>query len=191
MIIPVGYAQVNLKFEGASVPTGAEMTFGLTDLGGDQPIEVAAAVETAWDVANMGQFQAVTIALRNILVKFGPNEDGPSAELGVNYPGTVAGAGVAPSECALIKKITLAGGRKNRGRMFMPGLRDTDIDQSGSLDGNVQSDLQDSWVAFKTSLEGATYTMTLLHTNPADTPTEITTLEVDSVSATQRRRLRR
>jgi len=51
MIIPSGYAQVNLIFSGSDVPTGAQMTFGVNNQGSDLTAGAIAAEVIAQAVA--------------------------------------------------------------------------------------------------------------------------------------------
>lgn len=194
MIIPDGYAQVNLKFGGAAAPTGAEMTFGVdvTGFTGD-PLDAATAVANAWNVEDMPEQQVDGIELQGVLVKFGPNATGPSAELGVSIPGTVSQDGSPPMVSALISKTTAFGGRAGRGRMFMPGVPEQSVNEAGALGDTYVGNLQGAATAFAANMVLADLPPVLLHAegSPISTPTPVTNFVVQTQSATQRRRNRR
>lgn len=120
---------------------------------------------------------------------------GPSTGGGATYeaPRSVVGTAdplALPNNCAfLIKKITELGGRRGRGRMYLPPfvIDEADVDQNGMLSGATQASLQ-ALVDDAFPLEG----LRLFHDDtpsPID-PTVITALLVDRQIATQRRRLR-
>lgn len=112
-----------------------------------------------------------------------------------------------PNVAALIHKRTARGGRRGRGRMYLPWcLADADVDEAGVVLGATQVLLQTQCTNFLGHLTAGTGAMTfaaamvLLHspsgddvsspTTPGD-PNTVTTLTVDSLVATQRRRLNR
>ena len=91
----------------------------------------------------------------------------------------------------LIKKSTLVGGRKGRGRMFVPGAVDGFVSPSGVLDPSYRDSLQtavENMVAAILGLTGING-ITLFHEEEvAGSP--IIALTVDNRVATQRRRMR-
>lgn len=193
MEIPVGFLQANFRFGGPGYPLGAECTMGFdhTAFVGD-PQDAADFLFTTW-AATIGQYQVTDCYLTGVLVKYGPNSTGASAEATGTDPGVLADD---PSPCAvswLVKKVTLLGGRAGRGRMFIPG-----IGEAASLDGGVilaaaKNAMQTECDDFLTAVNGADLTPVLLHGagSPIATPTPITSLVVDATVATQRRRQRR
>lgn len=189
MIIPVGYAQANLRFGGAALPRGAEVTLGL-DFSAfvGTTAELAQAVADAWEASMLDQ-QSTAITLESVLVKKGPNATGQSAEVFPGTAGTVAAATTSPQVSILVKKVTALGGREGRGRFYMPGYTEADIGADGSLDSTDLDSLQTDADAFHAALLAADIEPVLLH-NSATTPTEILSFQVDSTVATQRRRLR-
>ena len=191
--IPTGFSQVNLKFTGVSVATGAEVTFGVdngTDLA---PEAIAAIVIDALDVGGLVSLMVQDCDLTSVLVKNGPTATGPSAEVGATLTGEFAGDGTPPNTSVLARKNTAFGGRAGRGRMYWPGLPDTKVSGTGLLDGTWLSNWQDLMTAFLFSLTSGDIDMVVLHGagSPLSTPTPVTSIAVDSKVATQRRRLRR
>lgn len=194
MRIPAGFAQVNFRFTGTAAPTGAEMTFGVELLdGGMDPTDVGARAVDAWVTAGFQQFQSDQISLTQALCKFGPNDTGPSAEVAVTRPGTDTGSPVSPNVSVLLQKRTALGGRRGRGRCYLPGVPESQILGDGSLVGAWFDDLVDSCTAFVVDLALGDIPMVLLHAEDSGviTPNTVTSFAPSSTAATQRRRLRR
>lgn len=194
MEIPIGYAQVNLKFTGAAVPTGAEMAFGI-DVSGtsDTPEEIGTAIAGAWTTALLPADQVTDIRLVSVLVKFGPNLTGPSAEVPVLIIGESTDDSVPPNTSLLIRKITSDGGRAGRGRFFMPGISEEAVGGSGVIETANVEDYQEHWEDFAGLLALGDVPLVVLHTagSPITTPSPVTSLIVEDRVATQRRRNRR
>jgi hypothetical protein len=194
MEIPVDFAQVNLVFGGLSCPTGAEITLGLEigDYAGS-PTNAAEDVKDAWDVANINTLQVVTCELRETRVKFGPNATGPFGLNTTVIAGTDGSPGVSPNTAFLIHKVTNLGGRAGRGRCYLPGVDETQIDDSGDIDSTLTDAMTAAWAVFKTQLEAGNLNPTLLHAvdSPIDSPTPITEFVCDGIAGSQRRRMRR
>lgn len=192
MLIPGGYGQVNLKFSGASVPFGAQMTWGFQDTLSDDAAAEATIIANIWNAALLDNLQTTTIALTSVLVKHGPNSTGDSAEVGVSIPGLEVGVGTSPAVALLIKKNTATGGRQGRGRMYMPGLPEIHVETSGAYDASQLAVAQTRFTDFLGDLDAAGLPMVLLHAGPGSEPEPYTVLglSVDSRVATQRRRNR-
>lgn len=99
---------------------------------------------------------------------------------------------VAPSNCALlVKKNTALGGRRGRGRMFVPAfnLGAENITPTGGVES--LSVIQGWWSAFYTNVATDALTPELvLHHSDGAPGTALTGLTVDGVLATQRNRMR-
>lgn len=194
MIIPVDFAQVNLRFAGDALPTGAEMVFGvnLTGFAGG-PLDAANDVATAWTDANMDALYVGDVELRSVLVKFGPNTTGAFAETFVSVPGIGANPGVTPNTALLVKKATEVGGRQGRGRMFQPGVPSNQVDDDGNVKPGFLGTANSNYGDFLSKIAADQLPMALLHNegSPTAAPFEVTSLTPGAVLATQRRRLRR
>lgn len=106
--------------------------------------------------------------------------------------GTGGGTGTVLNSAILIRKNTAAGGRKNRGRMFFPpfNLEELSIAISGVLAPAFTASVQillDDWHEDLSVFEAPPW---LFHSDPADAPTPITSFSIQSLAATQRRRMR-
>jgi len=194
VIIPVDFAQVNLKFTGSALPTGAEMTFGMNTVG--NPGSVAAwadDVAGAWDDAGLVELYTGQVRLSSILVKAGPNSTGPFVEQPYDFLGTAANPAVTANTSMLIRKVTDTGGRQGRGRFFLPGVPEGKVDPDGTFDSGYLDSAVADWESFLGKLGTDQLPMALLHGDgsPVATPHEVLDLSPATQAATQRRRLRR
>ena len=191
MFIPVGYVNVQFLFLS---PNGR---LGLTAVGAEA---LGLAVENAQDAwgrwagsdfwENMDSDWNL-VGCRLIVGASDPSEP-VTIEWVETAPGGNAGAASPPNTAMLVKKGTSRGGRKGRGRMFVPGLPADYVADTGFLAG-VQGVLNDQFntlmTGLKTDLNDAE--LVLLHSEPGDgDPDVITSFTVDNMVATQRRRLR-
>lgn len=97
-----------------------------------------------------------------------------------------------PQNCVLVKKRTALAGRTGRGRMYLPSwfIIESQVDNIGVILPAAVTAVQGWMDAWKASVFAAGMTHVLLHDNPALTPNGVTSLQVQSTIATQRRRLR-
>jgi len=109
----------------------------------------------------------------------------------VPYGGSGSGDREPPNCSAIIRKQTAAGGRKNRGRIYMPSgvLQAAQVDGAGVIDSAVVTGLNTQWENLRVALVAADYVPYLFHSD-ATAPTVITGFSAESLLATQRRRLR-
>lgn len=188
MIIPVGYAHVQHFFGGAGLPNGAAITYGVSGFGETDPEAVALQMHLDLSTNWSSQWSS-QIRLEETRVKFGPNATGPFG----SHVEQVAGTGntaMAPNNTALlIEKRTQLGGRSGRGRLYMPGLVESVVGPAGDIDPASLAIYQTTAEAWLVDIETTQTGMFLFHAASSD-PTRVTSLTVDPVAATQRRRMR-
>lgn len=189
MLIPEDYAQVNLQFTGTGVPFGAECTFGVFAGIVTSPTAIADAVAASTSDAVLESLYVDEVTLSNIHVKVGPNDTGASTDRVTLQPGTHSGAPGHAGASFLIKKMTNLGGRKGRGRMYLPGIAEESIITGGLMDGAFISAASTVLDDFLEALDTYEIPMQLLHSD-ATVPTVVVSLVGDSRAATQRRRQR-
>ena len=193
MIIPTGFAQANYRFTGSAVALGAEVTMGYIVTGwGGSASEAAVELAGLWNSSNMDNLHAPNVILSEVEVKFGPNATGESGLWSGAIPGTASGVADSPNTSLLVKKITGAGGRAGRGRMFIPGAPAEKISEAGTLDvtwAGLMDGVLSGWYEDQGLAALLPY---LLHSegSPISAPTLITSFTLDRKVATQRRRLR-
>lgn len=205
-IIPPGYGQVTIPISHGSVARDAAIVFGV-DMNA-QPGSVGLANKILTDFTS--EFaavidDAVTIGPARLAV----GQDGGESLVFIGSAtavGTSAQASMPSNVAVLLRKTSARGGRRGRGRMFLPwALSDAAVDDTGVILGGVITNLQtraDDFLNNLTLDAGATLAtpMVLLHTesgqdveNPTATglPNEVTALTVDGLIGSQRRRLAR
>lgn len=117
----------------------------------------------------------------------------PEAPLVYNYTGSDTGTGSSatdpPSSCVLVTKQTALGGRKGRGRMFLPASPSAESFDNGRLNSTYQAlvygEVSGSMANIATMLGGEPF---LLHSAVTPSPTAITGWSVSARLAVQRRR---
>lgn len=188
MRIPVNFSQVNLRFTGVVLPRGAEVTFGVFQGSGVGPASTADKVLANW-TSNLKSIQSSQITLASILVKNGPNVDGPFIELGVGTAGSDGSGIVGPQVCALIRKNTNFGGRKGRGRLYWPGVLRDDAGGDGVISGSQITAYNSAWNSFLDDMAADDAPLYLLHAD-STSPYQIASFSAQTPTATQRRRIR-
>jgi hypothetical protein len=189
MTIPAGFAQITYVYTGASVPRGAANVIGVENAGGLSIANVAIAAGEAIEpmMANLPD----SVQVNEIRVKLGPDDNGPYQVFPIVIPGVLtSGETVAPNTSFLFSKQTAMGGRKNRGRLYLPGVLEGAIGDGGDLGSSWITDLNAAAALMLASLTADGLPMYILHES-VDAPTEVTAMFVSSRVATQRRRLRR
>lgn len=185
--VPDGYAQIIYEYALTGSPHRISTTIGVSVIG--EFDTAVGEMHTAWvnaftkgSLSNAYSFVGTTGR--------GAIEDAFFPGYGIGTSGTAA---APPQVAALVKKVTSFRGRKNRGRMYLPGgvLTDAGIGDDGSLSdvarGNLQAQIDD----FRIAVDDATGagSLCILHTD-GSTPTLVQNLVVDTLTATQRRRIR-
>lgn len=191
MFIPQGYSQVNVIMGGAGLPNGAQWTFGVRNNLETDPTSIANAIAAQISASTLMTNFTNAVTINSIRVKNGPGEDGPFSEVAAVIPGTVSGSVVPPNTSLLVKKVTGQGGRRGQGRMFLPGLDESEVDGTGTVGSSRRTAVGTDLNALLLSLSGADLDMVVLHGDPGFAPLDVTALVVQTKVATQRRRLRR
>jgi hypothetical protein len=175
-------------------------TLGLDVLGASapNPAQVANLVSTAW----LNSFPAAGLSslytFIGTAVTFGPQPgDGPSAEDPTVSAGTASTSTNPPptsNVALLVKKLTALGGRRNRGRMYLPAgyVSETNIDQNGFMSEATRVGYQTKIDAFLSALvtPAPSLVPVVLHSDVALEPTVISSFAFQRQVATQRRRMR-
>lgn len=192
-VIPTGFGQVNWILGGAGLPTGAEVTCGV-NIGGfaGTATDAADALATVF-VDNILPRIVSSVQLAQTLVKFGPTATGPSGTSSTGGTGSAGGAGASSAVSALVHKNTSFGGRAGKGRMYIPGLQESDVSNAGVIDSGAAGAWATSLGAMLSDMFTADLPAVLLHGvgSPISAPTTITSFSLDPTVATQRRRQRR
>lgn len=208
-MVPLGSARITVGYGGANCPTGAVNVFGVTLLDtAATPTSIAETVKGIWNTRVLPSLTD-DILVNGVLVKFGPDDLGAFAVSSANSPGQAAGTSMPPNTAFLVTKATGLGGRRGRGRMFLPGVAEAVADDSGVISTATLQAIQPRISGVLTDLSAAGIPMVVLHSPPTvwqlvggqprrvptagavPNPTTVTALNVSNRVATQRRRLRR
>lgn len=196
LLIPTGFAQVTVPLNHVLLVREAVVTFGVDSsaAGGDYA-GLADGIMGVWDGAVAPVLDADVLA--------GPVELSVGQDGGENLSavGTVTSQGdrvissVAANTAVLVRKRTARGGRRGRGRMYVPWCTsDTNVDEAGRIAPAEVTTLQSAFAGFRTALATASADMVILHNEGSSAPGApdfVTSVSVDNIVGTQRRRLGR
>jgi len=196
MLIPVNWANwiMRYQFEGDAEAMITTMGVNVSSWGGDYA-EGLEWLSDAWLACIVGSL-AETVISGPYSLAVGQDGGDP-----ITYEYTATNAGDAPSfpmwpnTAVLVKKATASGGRRNRGRMYVPGLAIRSlVTPAGIIDPSFLADFQtnlDTFLSYVNAGTGFSATnLGVLHSEPPSAPAVITALTADNKVATQRRRLR-
>jgi len=198
--IPPGFAQVIHTFSVVNDPEPMAVT---TAVGLDNvaPAGLQAVCSAIHEVARTfhAGIAIESCSIVSTVLRYVPpgGTDPLVAEKVLALAGGNTGDALTQNTTWLFKKQTSFGGRRNRGRMFWPGVRANVVDDAGNLTSTVVAGYTVNLETYRAGVNGVTGVtdMVLLHTPAPDgslpIPTLITAIVCDRKVATQRRRLRR
>jgi hypothetical protein len=191
--IPVGFAEASLQFTflGSTKLMISSLGIDLTTGFGADQTNTDNILNTMKDALEVPLSADWNVAPFKVVY----GQDGADVTFfgtGTTDAGDAAGAALPPGNAVLVRKVTLLGGRRNQGRMFIPGVREGNTTVAGTLSGGEQTAWQTAVSAMQTNLVAlaAVDAIVLLHNEAPFDPTPIASLIVQSLTATQRRRLR-
>ncbi len=200
--IPAGYAVAALKWRCLGDPDDMISTIGLDVVSASTPTpsEVANLVSTAWLSAWPASILSNLYTFLGTDVTFGPQPgEGPSGQDVRAVVGTITTPPPASNTALLIKKLTALGGRRNRGRMYLPAgnTEEQAIDHNGMIQTAAVPVYQTRMDSFYSALVASAPTLqpVILHgptvagVAPAE-PTVMTGFSAQPQVATHRRRMR-
>ncbi len=196
MPTPPGFASVAVQIVHAGLSRPAYLTFGV-DPSATDPQSVAASISGT--MAAAGSLASVLdseTVISEVRVSLGT--DGGEDLVGGITTSITGGTGHSslPPNCAfLVHKRTARGGRRGRGRLFIPWCSsETNVDEAGIIQTAYLNTFQTAMNTWLSGLAAGSCPMVLLHdpgiTSPGP-PNVVTALTVDKLISTQRRRLGR
>jgi hypothetical protein len=201
MVTPAGFASVIESLRLAGDPIDHAVTYGLEidQLNPPTMISLLESVAGAFNSNVMPtmptQYTHVNTHIEwSVLAPPAPQLVGDRAS---SAQGGNALGGLIPQNSAyLIRKNTALGGRRHRGRMYLPGVGEASVNDNGVLTQARTEEINPAvgnWLAALRA-SAAVVDMVLLHASsplsPTPAPTAVTSLAVQPQIATQRRRLR-
>lgn len=201
LVIPPGYAQISILMTQTGDPEPYVITFGIEVAEPPLTADNLEAIMALWDTGP-GTQQAPTINFAQINAVVG--NDGDPTIINVPTPGRSAsgsGVGATQNVAYLVHKNSALGGRRHKGRMFVPGVLEGTVDTVGVVADATLTNWQTQLNSFFTNLDNTgpdpenVENMVILHStselSATPPPTVVTSLSIDRLVATQRRRLRR
>lgn len=183
-VIPPSYSRVTLEYAPGS-PMGSNIVtgFGVDTPPGDNLLD---KVHQWWD-----ESLKLRTSNKYTLLRIEARNDVSVEEQTVGATGSLTDPPAPPNTAALIRFGTGLVGRQYRGRMYLPGvLLDSEVRDDGTINDTVQASILGVMLYLKDLLDTSDYAPVILHSG-VGTPTTITSINVESTVATQRRRLRR
>lgn len=182
--IPTGYAMVRFKWQIQGDNKTQISTLGVTRSAAQDPGDAVSEINLEWRQAwNDEQFALGDLFLGCDMIYRDSSGELATVEDNTQLAGQ-ATAPTLPTNCAVpVKKVTAVGGRRNRGRMFLPAtyIPETSVDRNGGILNAFRVAWQQHMDAFLLALTAAgsfEHTPVVLHSNPLHTPTPITSFSV-------------
>lgn len=195
VILPPGFAQVLHHLSLTGDPDPMLVTYGIS-ISAPGSLAMAQALDTEFNQHIMQSYMSNKYTFFQTTLRVGQDAADPIIYEYVGTPSVgVSSSAVLPSNCAvLVRKVTAVGGRRNRGRFFLPGwLPETSADENGVINSTDLANRQTyatSWFNEINTVSGVT-DVVVLHSAAPATPTVVTSFSVQNKIATQRRRMRR
>lgn len=195
-----GYGAVSIRLTHSGMVRPAYCTFGIHPTGTD-PATMASSCMTAW-LLSVNTVMDSEVTADQCTVRYGI--DGAEDVIGTSsntVTGVVTQASPSAQVAALVRKNTARGGRRGKGRMYIPWMiSETNVDEMGTIASGSMSTYQAALTGLITQLDTGNVPMVVLHrpskpgiTHPTTpgAPNLVTSLILQSLIATQRRRLGR
>jgi hypothetical protein len=190
--IPAGFAGVLLPLKHSLLSRSAAITFGVDVTGATGTHTQICDEVLASFAATLGAVLDFDVTAGPVHMAFGQDDGSSIQEVGVNtWKLGVTQTSTPPAVAVLVRKATATGGKRGRGRFYLPWcVATTSIDEGGNVSSAALTNLQTKATAFKTQLAAtpSPTPMVLLHQVGSSTPSPVTGLSVDSRVASQRRR---
>jgi hypothetical protein len=157
-----------------------------------QEAAAAAAVKSAWETSatGLGKLHMTAYVVATYSAMDLSTTNGGISVLTSTMAGTTGGSLATNGACALLKWNGGTRSRTTRGRMYWGPLGEGQIDADGrTLAALTKTALQTACNAFISSLSGASFPLVVV-SRKSSTSTLVSTASVETVIATQRRRIR-
>lgn len=195
-IIPAGYAEVVIPHRHSALARPALIVFGV-NFGETFSDETVTSIQGAYH-DNFGPVIDNSVTIGPTYARAGQSSGDPLVFIADS---TAAGEAsrsdsLNPGQAVLMHKRTARGGRRGRGRMYVPwAIGDDSIDEVGLLSSGAVSAFNTRGAGFLADLdEGPGCPMVVLHAEGSSSPgspNEVHSLTVDPLVGSQRRRLGR
>lgn len=195
--IPAGFLEATFIFRVTGLTRDSTWSLGMDDdsFASHTPVDMATTIRSAFvasgrpyaaaNVQTGWTFKGVSVTK---MIDTGPLIGQSLSDI----VGTMTGGPVPPNSSILMNKSTDEGGRRGRGRAFLPPVHigESGIDQAGFMTAANASAITAFYDAAAVALNTAGYHWVLFHSSSPFTPTPITANPIQTQLATQRRRMR-
>lgn len=207
-VVPIGFADVTVHWSLEGDADELICTYGIDVLAPPLTSADVAVMSGPWETfwETPGTFPADYHYL-GLSVSVPTDGPGPMLlEFSTDVPGAGgSGSGVPQNTTFLVKKNTAFGGRRNRGRMYLPGVGESIVGPTGTVSGGAHGVISNGLDDLFTTLHGPgtnTADIVIFHSYPwtgdvdpgppvgFPAPTPCTSWSLDNTVASQRRRLR-
>lgn len=193
VIIPPGFAAASMEHWLGNYPRPAVTTWGLDISGASySPDELAFQFASAFN-ATISLLLDSSTTMRDARVLIG--QDGGDPVVGYSYLQQQGGRnmpGTPPALALMVDKRTNLGGRRNRGRVYLPwAINETEVSEQGGISGARIDLWQATMTSFMGELEDRDIPPVVLHgpgTTTPPPPTPVTNFIPNPTIRTQRRR---
>lgn len=185
--IPPGFADIIHHFTCPGQSGDVITTMGVSGTDLNDP-----ANHSTYAVAASELMGNLNNAVDMVSLDFVIGQDGPDDEVisfAMSASGLASGAMTPVNSAFLLQKRTGFGGRRNRGRMYLPGVSEGAVGDDGTVDFGVSGGISTNVDSWEAGLPGD-WAFVLLHQVAPFTPSLITTINVGTKIASQRGRLR-
>lgn len=196
MPVAPGYGDCSVKLVLATLARPAYVTFGINPTATDATT-VAGDLKAAWlATGSLNARLDTNVTATEFQVRLGTDGGEDLAGVSTNATaGLLSAATVPPNVAVLCHKRTARGGRRGRGRMFLPWFVNVgDVAETGIIQSATVTSIQTAAAVFIGELSSRSMPMVILHgpgNSSMGAPDVVTTVQVSSLVATQRRRLGR
>jgi hypothetical protein len=198
--VPAGHAEAVFHLRLSGDAEDMLTTIGVRmDAGQAVTLGLATAMADLYGASLLG-VSGAGYSLVEVELKEGPDGNGPQGTWAGLKTSANASQPVPSNTAVLLSKITGFGGRRNRGRMYIPGPAEILSDGRGQLSDADVTAMQSEATGFYNGLVamGGVDVPVIFHSTPdklgvpqpAIAPTPITAIAVEKLLATQRRRMR-
>lgn len=188
--IPNGYSEVAFFHSLTGSLHASVCTIGVNYTGSDFNNE-ANGLASAWGETIMQSMADVWTYTKATF----RSQAGVTKERNTGFPGGTAHTPTTPNTTFLIRKITGLPGRRERGRMYLPGCSEQDLDGTGVVAPSKATEIAGHLTELIEAATDLHFAFVLFHNvedleTESEAPTTIQELVVDGRAATQRRRMR-
>lgn len=191
--IPPGYAMASIEYWLQGYTRPAVTTWGL-DVSANMydPDTMARGFHDIYAGAMQPRTDS-NVTLRNARIVIG--QDGPDPVIGISNQftaGTSSRESTPPALALMVNTPTGLGGRRNRGRKYIPwAVGEGSVDERGVVENSAVNTSQLALDQFKDDLEDNDWYLVVLHgagSSPIPPPTPISRLLVNPIIRTQKQR---